>query len=179
MIKNTDTVILTGRGVYFDVFKPEGFTFDIGEIADSLSKLCRFNGHTNEFYSVAQHSVLVSLIVPIEYSIPALLHDAHEAYIGDMVRPIKGAMHEYRAMEDRVQRALRRDLGLPETLHPSIGHADLIAMATERRDLMPHNTEPWESLEGIKALPYKIKPLPPKKARKMFLTRVHQLLKGG
>ena len=91
--------ILTQTGKRFDLFEPDADMIDPRDIAHSLAHLCRFNGHTREFYSVAQHSCLVADLVPTEHKLAALLHDATEAYIGDMVRPLKQWMHAYQDVE--------------------------------------------------------------------------------
>lgn len=76
-------------GKKIDLLKPTLDMIDIQSIAAALSKICRFNGHINDFYSVAQHSVLVSMLAPRELQRAALLHDAAEAYLGDVIKPLK------------------------------------------------------------------------------------------
>ena len=85
------TWILTWSGKRFDLFEPTPEMIDPRDIAQALGTIARFNGHTKEHYTVAQHSVIVANLVPPEHQLAALLHDATEAYIGDMVRPPQGA----------------------------------------------------------------------------------------
>lgn len=152
---------------------------DTTDIAHSLSMQCRFNGHTRHFYSVAQHCYLVADLVPAEHQLAALLHDATEAYVGDLVRPLKQGMREfyecqnleslYDAVERRVWIAIcqRFDLGL--VLPDSVKHADLVALATEKRDLMP-------CLEGIEPLAQFIDPWQPSQAAIHYHGRLLELL---
>ncbi len=147
-------------------------TIDTRDISHALAHLCRFNGHTHEFYSVAQHSCMVADLVPAEHKLAALLHDATEAYIGDMVRPIKEVMAAYQQMEHVLwlQICVRFDLGplLPE----SVQHADLIALATERRDLMPPDPAIWDVLIGIEPMAETIRPWSATEARLTYHQRL-------
>lgn len=106
-----------------DIVDPlaEGFVPRIEDIAHSLSMQCRYNGHTREFYSVAEHSVHVARWVMAQYGTPqikrragrtALLHDAAEAYLGDVARPIKWRLPGYAQMEEQVAAAIADEFGL-------------------------------------------------------------------
>lgn len=165
--------ILTRSGFYFPFEGPHLYPFEIEEIAAALSNICRFTGHCRDFYSVAQHSVIVSQICP---SREALLHDASEAYLGDVSRPLKSLLPEYRALEETVEKAIQKEFHLLHgTDAESVRRADLIALATERRDLLPQNAEQWPCLAGIAPLSERIIPLPPKQARDLFLARFREL----
>ena len=170
--------ILTVSGQYFNFQNPDPAAISIEDIAHALSHLCRFNGHAREFYSVAQHSVLVSEIVPMSMALPALLHDAAEAYVGDMTRPLKQLIAGFRDIEDRVEWAIakRFDLfGHRNTKQAYIKHADMVLLATEQRDLMPPHDDTWAGLEKIQPLSTVIRPLPPAEARHLFLQRYREL----
>ena len=144
--------ILTHSGISFNLLEPDPDLIEIEDIAHALSHLCRFTGHTKCFYSVAEHSVLVSLYVPPQFGLEALLHDAAEAYIGDVSSPLKAQLHEYRNIEFKLDQAIRKRFGLPPKQSPCIKQADLIMLATEKRDLMPAHLDDWALLQGITPL---------------------------
>ena len=164
-----DSFIRTSTGQCFEFPYGKGFNFEIEGIAHALAHICRFGGHCTRFYSVAQHSVLVASLVPPEHRLAALLHDAHEAFIGDMVSPLKQFMPEFRRVEEIVEANLRKHFGVPEVLDPVIRHADLLALATEARDLTSHQIEHLECLVGILPVNDRVTPMRPWIAKKAFL----------
>ncbi|AFJ01975.1 hypothetical protein Q7C_806 [Methylophaga frappieri] len=167
--------ILTVNGQYFDFITPEKSEFDIHVIAHGLSNICRFAGHTKAFYSVAQHSVLTSEIVPPDYALHALLHDAAEAFVGDIARPLKNLLPDYRVIEKRVEQAVFAQFGLPTELPQIIKHADLVMLATERRDLMTEQDDEWMLLNSIEPVDQIIQPLSPEQAYILFINRYQRL----
>jgi hypothetical protein len=168
---------LTHSGEYFDFLQPQDARLDIKTIAHSLSHLCRFTGHTDVFYSVAQHSVLVSHLVPREYALAGLLHDAAEAFLGDVSAPLKQLLPEYKVIESRVEAVVFPHFGLPVVLPDEVKIADWCALATEQRDLMPRHEDvwPWESIEGVSPSPLRIIAMQPYIAKAYFLSRYHEL----
>lgn len=103
----------------------------IDNIAHALSMLCRFGGHSREFYSVAQHCVRVARSLPPELWLEGLMHDATEAFLGDMVRPVKHKLEEYKKLEDRVWQVFAFKYGLNNPLHPSVKYADNACLKAE------------------------------------------------
>lgn len=180
------TWIITRSGQKFDLANPTATMVDPADIAHSLSMQCRFNGHTSSFYSVAQHCCLVADLVPAEHQLAALLHDATEAYVGDLVRPLKESLREcaryngttcmYDVTEQRVWEAICERFDLSPILPASVKHADLVALATEKRDLMPEHPEPWPCLEGIEPHPIQITSWQPSTAAIHYHNQLLQLL---
>jgi 5'-deoxynucleotidase YfbR-like HD superfamily hydrolase len=166
----TNPYVSTFQGNRFFLTNPHIDDVAIEDIAHGLAYQCRFNGQTKEFYSVAQHSLMVMSLVPVEHQFSALLHDAAEAYLGDMVKPLKNLFPEFSVIEARVMEIIGHRFGLDLAhLDPSIKQADWIALATEKRDLMPHSVESWDYLQGIAPLPEAIRAMPPQDAKIAFL----------
>jgi 5'-deoxynucleotidase YfbR-like HD superfamily hydrolase len=174
---------------------PDPASIDIEDIAHALSLVCRFGGHTRELYSVAQHSVLVCDAVSdlggtLEEIRYALLHDASEAYIGDVVWPLKQSerMRGYKVIEDRVMKAILERFGIVGDEPPIVKRADLILLSTEKRDLMRERDGvnrqvnaleanaardrlgKWHS-DGFEPLRTIISPWPSKQAHATFMNR--------
>lgn len=168
--------VSTFLGNRFYLTRPHIDDVAIEDIAHGLAYQCRFNGQTSAFYSVAQHSLMVVSLVPESLQFQALLHDAAEAYLGDMVKPLKLLFPEFSVLEARVMEIIGQRFAIDLTrLDPAIKRADMIALATEKRDLMPYSTEPWSYLEGIDALPDIIEPMGPQAAKEIFLEAFHRL----
>src|ERR1017187_3227299 len=142
----SDAWIQTFTGRTFPILEPSAEDIDIKDIAHALSNLCRFAGHTSIFYSVAQHSVMVSQNVQPQFSLAGLLHDAPEAYCVDVPRPLKhsGFLDGYAVIEDRIWEAISKKYGLPLMLDPDVKRADNVLLFTEQRDLMSRPPKPWK-----------------------------------
>lgn len=164
--------ILTFTGKRFDLFEPDADMIDPRDISHALAHLCRFNGHTRELYSVAQHSCIVADLVPQEHKLAALLHDAAEAYLGDMTRPLKQWMPDYRRFEDVVWATVCEHFDLDPDLPDCVHQADMIALATERRDLMPTDTAIWDCLADMEPMVETIRPWPAAEARLTYHQRL-------
>ena len=165
----------TVSGRKFHPFDPRPEDLDIEEIAHALSLVCRFGGQVNDFYSVAQHSVLVSQVCDPEDALAGLLHDAAEAYIGDMIRPLKwsGWFPNYDRVEKMIMAAVAERFGIPEQMPASVKRADDILVVTERRDLRVQSGLEWNV--DARPLPYRIEPLFWRHAKIQFLDRFHEL----
>jgi hypothetical protein len=120
---NSASSIVTASGKFFHPSNPDYKKIDILDIAHVLSRQTRFSGHTSGFWSVANHSILVSRLVAPEYALTALLHDAAEAYLVDLPSPVKNNenLWVYKLLEDDLHAAVSKAFSLPtpwpETLH--------------------------------------------------------------
>jgi hypothetical protein len=166
----------TYTGIQFWPIDPRASEIMIEDIAHSLSMQCRFAGHCTEFYSVAQHSVLVSRIVPDNVAAWGLLHDATEAYLVDLPRPVKrySKMGDlYREIESRLMLQVCVRFKLRFDQPSSIHEADNVLLMTEKRDLMPNSPAKWR--ETAKPLAITIVPWSPARAKAEFLRRAEEV----
>jgi hypothetical protein len=160
---------------------------EIGDVAHALSHLCRFAGHTRRFYSVGEHSVHVAEVLrqageTATTQLWGLLHDAPEAYLVDLPRPIKHSpgLEPYRAAEHRLALAVSERFGLSEYEPPAVKAADDALLVTERRDLMAPRSEGWDLwAPGVNAQPVDglnlVPATSPAAVRSAFLLRYERL----
>jgi 5'-deoxynucleotidase YfbR-like HD superfamily hydrolase len=119
-----------------NIFQPTQHMICIEDIAHSLSHQCRFNGHLPTFYSVAHHSILTAERVDPEHKLAALLHDASEAYLCDIPRPIKPHLTNYKEIEDKLMQVIAEKFGFGYPLHSDVKQADEYMLIWEWHDLM-------------------------------------------
>ena len=162
----------TYTGIQFYAYDPRPEEVCIEDIAHHLALQCRYNGACREFYSVAQHSVHVSRVVSPVNALWGLLHDAAEAYLGDLIRPVKLGMPQYREVEALVMEAVCARFGLCSPEPSDIKRADKLLLYTERRDLLLVQRQ-WS--ENIKPLVCKIVPLGPVQAEQEFLAQFRRV----
>ena len=212
--------ILTSTATAMDLLVPRPEMVNIEHLAQALGNVCRFNGHCKHHYSVAQHSILVSRIVEWsggspEEALQGLLHDAEEAYIADLTRPLKLLLIEaakqrneawlsilaeagidrdsaalkaailhllpdeqgqglsilvdvYKQVADRIRAAVCEAYHMEFELPDVVKHADMLALATEKRDLLPEHPAAWECLNGYEPLNGRIEKWTPEQARDHF-----------
>ncbi len=170
--------IQTHSGRRFNPTNPNPDAIVIQDIAHALSMQCRFSGHCKKFYSVAQHSVLVSYICDSQDALWGLLHDASEAYLVDVPRPLKrsGKFGAYIEFESKMQEAICRRFALPFQEPASVKKADTKLLATEARDLMSPLHSDWD--QPVEPLPFLIEPWDHQKAKDMFMKRFFELTTG-
>lgn len=169
------TWLLTASGIHFDLIDPQPDMVNVLDIAQGLANECRYTGQCRWFYSVAQHATLASQIVRDEYALEALLHDASEAYIKDIPRPLKQLLPDYRQIEKRIDAVIRHVFKLPERMSHEVHEADVILLATERRDLMIADPTEWEILRGITPLEKQIRAQPPRVSESQFIRRLLEI----
>lgn len=141
--------IQTYTGKAFWPLDPRADEVNILDIAHALSNICRYTGHVSRFYSVAEHSVLVSLNVPPEYAMWGLLHDASEAYLTDIARPVKKYLTNYRDIEHGIMSAVAEHFLLQGDEPEIVKVADNRILLDEKAALFRHHPpRPWDAIEG-------------------------------
>ena len=167
----------TFTGKKFWPLDPKAEEIRIEDIAHALSMLCRFGGHCREFYSVAQHSCLVTdLVVAVEprHALAALLHDAAEAYTGDVIRPIKRSEPKIGAAEEAVMQEVARRFDLMFPFPDVVKWADNVMLKNEHRQLMAGVNE-WPSCDQEEGPQVEIVPWTPTYAESVFLRKFEEL----
>ena len=156
-----------------NLLEPDPATIHIEDIAHALARQCRFGGHTARFYSVAEHCIWVAeAIMPSELQRAALLHDAAEAYLMDLPRPLKQLLPAYAALERRMEEAIRTRFDCVSWHVPAIKTVDNYLCAVERHWLMGGvgvNPEYWAGLPGIGPACQTLACMPPAGAEDSYL----------
>lgn len=163
--------IQTYTGKQFHFLDPQDEEIDIIDIAHALSNSCRYTGHTNNFYSVAEHSYWVSRYCSPENSLYGLLHDASEAYIADISSPVKAYLSNYKDMEAKIMKAICRKFGLSEEMPEEVKSIDGRILFDEKHYLLPDCDWGW-TMEKLGCPIYCLTPL---SAKQMFLMRFSEL----
>lgn len=186
-----DPSIWTGS-CYVDLVNPNPAEIHFHEIARALSRIARFNGHTNRFYSVAEHCVNCVAVFSLHahadiYAEPhlndiareILMHDAAEAYLGDVTSPLKRVLPEYRALEHRMEAAIAARFNLGGTAPEWVKRCDMEMLAAEKLALMPEAGD-WPCLEGLRSPEIEICGFDPEIAERDFVMMAEDLgLIGG
>lgn len=181
-MNQTAPLLLTASGAMVDLSQPDPAVVSIRDIAHALARLTRWGGHIRKpWYSVAQHSLMVAdtdrLGCPPELALVALMHDATEAYLGDVTAPVKALVPAFAALERGWALAIGERFGLGAQLADlpaEVKSRDQRALATERRDLLAPGR--WKPAAEPFGPP--IEYLPPEFAADAFLNRFNRLTGG-
>lgn len=150
-----DASLQTYSGGRVSVMNPQPEEINIQDVAIALAKQCRFNGHCSEFYSVAEHCVRGAKLALEWYGLGVakefLLHDATEAYMGDMIRPVKRMIPQFEEMEQVFWKAISTKYKVPYIHSAEVHYLDNVMVTWEKRDLLP-NAEEWPNLPDISKL---------------------------
>lgn len=135
--------ITTHSGVRFDFLNPSVEMVNIEDIAHALARLCRFNGHCSGFYSVAEHCshiayTLSSRDAPLDDVRLGLMHDASEAYAGDVASPLKALLPDYTSIEKRIQGVIAKRFALNMSSWPTVDAVDKAIFYTEAEQMLSH-----------------------------------------
>jgi hypothetical protein len=164
----------TYGGMKFWPLDPDPDRIIIEDIAHALSNICRYGGHARKFYSVAEHSVHVSNYVLEKYALEGLLDDAAEAYIGDMIRPIKYSIKEYCKIDTKLSQVIRVKFGAKKSRDVNVEFVDNSILLDEADQVMGGQVDDWGLLGS--RLDVKIEFWSPEIAEMKFLNRFKELI---
>jgi len=171
-----DTFLKTYTGKKVSILNPSEDDISLYDISHALSMQCRYNGHCSSFYSVAEHTVLGTSFMIKHDSSPAqikawLLHDATEAYVGDLIRPVKAHLQGFKDIEEVFATVINRKYGveLSDDILETIHYVDNVMVAWEKRDLMKGSKETWGGLPDISMYSLPVISGAPPQAAKMAL----------
>lgn len=176
-------IVHTMTGKQVSIMTPDPDTLDIADIAHNLARINRFNGATKIPYSVASHSVWVSKTVPEKFALSGLLHDASEAYLGDIIAPLKPLLSEYGRIEFQFDAAVRRRFGVsigvlaPDRLREADSAAALLEMFALGHPVYEEYKTHLNHLDAV-YLRQPVVPQSPECAEKIFLERYYELTEG-
>lgn len=173
---STDFWITLHSGRHFDLARVDQSEISVEDIAHGLAHICRYAGQCRRFFSVAEHSVLVSQVAS-QSKLAALFHDAAEAIVGDMPAPLKRMLPEFKAIETSIEQCIFRSVGISWPPPVQIKQADYQVMATELGVLMPPGTN--ELLRAnVSPANVELQFLDPIEAKKLFLDRYQDLMRS-
>lgn len=184
MHRTTDGTIPMINGQHFKLTEPlhpANPQIPIEAIARGLANTCRFAGQIERYYSVAEHSVITSRMVPPQHARAALMHDGSEALIHDVTKPLKMALPDYQAIEADLDLVIALQYDLPTRMAPEVKAADRAILWIEKRALRGDNSE-WE--EATAPTPemirqaggiIEIRCLQPQEAYEAFMARAQEL----
>ena len=138
----------SGRKVYF--LEPDPDNIDLGDIAVALSRIPRFNGHTNRFYSVAEHCWIGARFIEPEFRLAFLLHDASEAYLCDIPSPIKQYLPDYKEIELGIEKAIATKFGLEFPNNDMVKYMDVVMLSVEAQHLVHSRGNDWQLWKTMK-----------------------------
>lgn len=168
--------VITLSGTRFNILKPDPEAVRIEDIACALARQARFNGHTRFFYSVGQHSCLGAEVSPTkEIALHMLFHDATEAYVGDLVSPVKALLPDFEVIESRIHWAISKKIGLEFPLPKVVKQIDRRLLATEVRDLITQDIASW-GIGPDEPFEFPIIPWPPEVTEARFLEIARKLM---
>lgn len=165
-----DGRFLTKTGREIDILDFKVSDIRVEEIAHALALTCRYGGHCREFYSVAQHAVMVASYLDargysLEVVMAGLHHDDSEAYLGDIIRPLKNLLPRYKEIEERFEHTIAEHFGLHYPYHAAVKDADMKVFEQEVEDVK------WYTPENPVIVPWSWE-----RAKTEYL-RTHQMLK--
>ena len=169
----------TFTGARFYPSDPRPADIHIEDIAHALSYINRFGGHLPEPWTVAQHALVMAEFAPPRLRLATQMHDSPEAYLGDVVKPLKQMLPEYQRLEGTVYRAIfdRFEIGEPcerICLDPIVEELDLRMLVTEAQQFIPHRIDAWDEQIGVEPLDVDLKSLrgeSPQSVKAKFLRR--------
>lgn len=168
--------LLSGAKMNYN--KPEESDVTLDDLASALSNICRFSGHLPKFYSVAQHLVNTSRIVPVEFAFDALMHDTAEAFTNDLPTPLKWAFPVFKQLEEKIEAAMADRFGFNYPYDPAVKTADTIMLLLEKKYVKLDERE-WPVYDGIEFEHMfdrvDLKPWQPIRAKREFLERFEEL----
>lgn len=176
-----DAGIMMRSGAYFNYNDPAAFEGSIEDIAHALSNVCRYAGHCDYFFSVAQHAVNASHAVARGHEFDALMHDTAEAVTGDITTPLKRAVPFFKELEMQIEAGMSKRFNFTYPLSEQVKIVDLQMLKLEREVLFPDATDHWavldgveiESLRGLRGI--SMSPMGPSEAKQAFLRRYDEL----
>lgn len=180
-----ETYRSTYSGLVFDFVNPTEDMIDIEDIAHALSQLCRFTGHCDRFYSVAEHSLIGALIFmerkQDELAFEFLMHDAHEAYVGDLSTNLKKLCPDFKVIEERVDKVIRKKYNMESIIPIEVKRMDTTMLATEKKNLLyNHRFVEWNVLKGAEVLDedFRADTLTITEVRQLFLDTFDMLMQS-